>query len=173
MPSLVGSEMCIRDRFKVSRRPYYIPIVYNFPPFFVVVKFVFLQQPYCSRHNRAATTRPTANSIPPEPKFIRLCSLSWTKAYVHRHLSVPPVDHSKYALLCLNPVKLFLYFGHYAAPNPYNDIGTLVLYGTPGCVRGLNGWEYEWVAWSPKFNVKQHRWRESSHVFQADQSIAE
>ena len=34
---------------------------------------------------------------------------------------------------------------------------------------GLNRWEYEWLALSPKSNVEQHRWRESSYVFQVDQ----
>ena len=42
-----------------------------------------------------------------------------------------PVDHyqvrisKKYALLCLHPGKLLLYFGHLAAPNPYNQIAAL------------------------------------------------
>ena len=39
----------------------------------------------------------------------------------------------KYALLCLHPVKLFLYFGHSAAPNPQNNyISWLVLCGRQG-----------------------------------------
>ena len=54
----------------------------------------------------------------------------------------------------MNPVKLFLYFGHSAAPSLYNYVAALVLYETRGSVRGLNRWEYEWLALSPKFNVK-------------------
>ena len=65
----------------------------------------------------------------------------------------------------MNPAKLLLYFGNSAAPNLYNYVAVLVLYGTQGSVRGLNRWEYEWLALSPKFNVKQHRWRENSYVF--------
>ena len=68
--------------------------------------------------------------------------------------SVLPVDRSKCALWCSNPVELFLCFGHSAAPNPYNYVAALALYGTRGFVRGLNRWEYEWLALSPKFNVK-------------------
>ena len=34
-----------------------------------------------------------------------------------------------YALLCLHPVKLCLYLGNYAAPNPYNYVTSLLLYG--------------------------------------------
>ena len=69
----------------------------------------------------------------------------------------------------LDPVKLFLYFGHFVAPNPYNYVAALVLYGTRGFVRGLNRWECEWLALPSKFNVKQHRSRENSYVFQVDQ----
>ena len=47
-----------------------------------------------------------------------------------------------------------LCFGHSAAPNPYYYVAVLVLYETRGSVRGLNRWEYEWLALSPKFNVK-------------------
>ena len=36
---------------------------------------------------------------------------------------------------------------------------------TRGSVRGLNRWEYEWLALSPNFNAQQHRWRENSYVF--------
>ena len=51
---------------------------------------------------------------------------------------VLPVNHSKSRLVVLQPVKLFLNFGHSAAPNPYNYLAALVLYGTQGSVRGLN-----------------------------------
>ena len=51
-------------------------------------------------------------------------------------------------------VKLFLYFGHSAAPNPYNCVGAPMPYETRGSVRGLNWWEYEWLALSPKFNAR-------------------
>ena len=44
----------------------------------------------------------------------------------------------KRVLLCLHPVKLFLNFGNSADPNPKNYLGTLMLYGTQGSVRGLN-----------------------------------
>ena len=37
-------------------------------------------------------------------------------------------------LLCLHPVKLCLYFGHSAAPNPQNYVAWLVLYGRSGLV---------------------------------------
>ena len=56
-------------------------------------------------------------------------------------LFVLPVGLSKWSLLCLNPVQLFLNFGHSAAPNPYNYVAALVLYETRGSVRGLNRWE--------------------------------
>ena len=36
---------------------------------------------------------------------------------------------------------------------------------TRGSVRGLNRWEYEWLALSPNFNAQQHQWRENSCVF--------
>ena len=60
-----------------------------------------------------------------------------------------------------------------AAPKPYNDIAALVLFGTPGSVRGLNCWEYKWLPLSPKFNAKQHRWCENSYVCQVDQQMTE
>ena len=49
--------------------------------------------------------------------------------------------------LCLNPVKLFLYFGHSTAPNPYNYVAALVLYerGAPlgVCIGGnMSGGHY-------------------------------
>lgn len=34
-----------------------------------------------------------------------------------------------YALLCLRPVKLSLHYGHSIAPNPYNNLASLVPYG--------------------------------------------
>ena len=49
---------------------------------------------------------------------------------------VLPVYHFKARLVVLHPVKLFLNFGHYAAPNPYNYVAALVLNGTQGSVRG-------------------------------------
>ena len=80
---------------------------------------------------------------------------------------VLPVNHSKARLVVF--VKLFLNFGHSAAPNPDNHVAALVLYGTQGSVRALNRWEYKWLPLSPKFNAKQHRWRGNSNVFQVDQ----
>ena len=75
-----------------------------------------------------------------------------------------------HALLCLYCVKLFLNFGHSAALNTYsNYVAALVLYQTQGSVTGLNRWEYDWLPLSPKFNAKQHRWRETSCVFEVDQ----
>ena len=69
-------------------------------------------------------------------------------------------------MLCLNPVKLFLCFGDSAAPTPCSYVAALVvLCETRGSVRGLNRWEYEWLALSPNFNAQQHRWRENSYVF--------
>ena len=45
----------------------------------------------------------------------------------------------KHALLCLCSVKIFLNFGHSAAPNAQNYyVAALVLYGTQASVRGLN-----------------------------------
>ena len=58
-------------------------------------------------------------------------------------------------------LKLCLYFGHSAAPVPYNDVASLVLYGPLEAGRS----ECEWLALSPKFNVKRHRWHENSSVF--------
>ena len=82
------------------------------------------------------------NGIPPEPKLIRLCNLSFLQACIHAHLFCIPVDH--YALLCLNPVQIIpLYFGHSVAPNACNYVAALVLYGTRGSVAGLNRWEYQ------------------------------
>ena len=76
-----------------------------------------------------------------------------------------PVNYSKARLvLCLHPVKLFVNFGHSAAPNPNNYVTALVLYGTQGPVWGLNRWECKWLPLSPTFNAKR-RWRENSYVF--------
>ena len=84
-------------------------------------------------------------------------------------LFVLPVNHSKACLVLFASRKAIPEFGHFAAPDPYNYVAALVLYGTQGSVRGLNRWEYKWLPLSPKFNAKQHRWRENSYVFQVDQ----
>ena len=110
--------------------------------------------------------RQTAN-LPNQSLFIPTFYLT-RKLTFTPILFVLPVDLSKKSLLCLNPVKIFLYFGHSAAPKPYDYVSALVFYETRGSVRGLNRWEYEWLALSPKFNVKQCRWRENSYVFQVD-----
>ena len=75
--------------------------------------------------------------------------------------------------MCLHPVKLFLDFGHSIAPNTNNYVAALVLYETQGSVRGLNRWGYKWLLLSPMFNAKQHRWLETSYVFQVDPLMAE
>ena len=74
--------------------------------------------------------------------------------------------------MCLHPVKLFLNFGHFAAPNQYNCVMALVHFGTHASVEGLNQGEYERLLLSPKFNAK-HRWREKSYVFRVDHYVAE
>ena len=116
--------------------------------------------------------RLTANGIPPEPKLkpIRLCSLSLEEILRSPRLVCTTSSSLQVRTpCCSNPVKLFLNFGHSAAPNPYNYVAAFVLYGTRSSVRGLNRWKYEWLALSPKFSVNQHRWRENSYVFQVDQ----
>ena len=149
-------------------------ILYVPPPDFFV-KFVFLQQlHYCvpsSQYIRAAENTPYGKRHTSRAK-----AYSSLQSILNESLRSPPsclyyvpVDHSKHALLCLNPVKLFLHFGHSAAANPYNYVAALVLHGTPGSDGGLNRREYKWLALSAKFNVKQHRWRENSYVFQVDQ----
>ena len=110
--------------------------------------------------------RQTAN-LPNQSLFV-------AAVYLRRKLTFTPilfalpVDLSNYSFLCLNPLKLFLCFGHSAAPNPCNNGAAPVLFGTPGADRGLDRWEYECLALSPESNAKQRRWRESSHVFQVD-----
>ena len=95
------------DRCGLRGRAGHTIILYDiFPDFFV--KFVFLQQQYCSQYNRAAKTRLTANGKPPEPKLVRTCSLSY----------VLPVDLSKYSCCVWIPyIKLVLYFDRSAATN--------------------------------------------------------
>ena len=74
---------------------------------------------------------------------------------------VLPVNHSKARLVVF--VKLFLNFGHSAAPNPDNHVAALVLYGTRGSVRDLDRCEHKYLPLSPKANAKRHRWRENSY----------
>ena len=52
------------------------------------------------------------------------------------------VDHKKVRLVFLHPVKLLPLFGHFAAPNPWNDVASLVLYGPleAGIGRNMSGW---------------------------------
>ena len=57
-------------------------------------------------------------------------------------------------------IILILYFGH--SPATICHILTwyvvsLVHCKTLGCVRGLNRWEHEWLALSPRLNVKRHQ----------------
>ena len=93
-----------------------------------------------------------------------LCSLSQKKTHLHPdHFSTTSSITKKYALLCSHPVWLCLYFGHSAAPNPYNYVASVVLNDPfeAGIGRNVSG-----LALSPNFNVKQHRWRENSYDFQ-------
>ena len=85
----------------------------------------------------ACETRLMENGMPPEPN-VRIVSLISFLCYQY----ITP----KHALLCLHPVKLFLNFGRSAAHKPYNYVAALMLYGTQGSVRGLNRWEYKWLA---------------------------
>ena len=58
----------------------------------------------------------------------------------------------KYALQCLHSTKLCLYFGHFTAL-------TRKLRCIARALQSSRGWhraECEWLAFSPKFNVKQH-----------------
>ena len=151
---------------KGPRRPYYTPVCFSL---FIckiclsIAPIVFPVYKWPMKH----ALRQMAY-LPNQNLFV-------SAVYLRRKLTftliffVLPVDHAKYVLLCLNPVKLFPYFGHSAAPNPFKYGAALVLYGTRVSVGGLNGWKYEWLALSPKFNVKQHRWRENSCVFQVEQ----
>ena len=114
----------------------------------------------------ALEIRHTENGRPLGPNLLNLYSLSWKKAHIYPDLFLTTSTSLKSTpcCLCSHSVKLRLYFGHSAAPNPYNCLASL------NNLRSDRGWhrsECEWLALSPNINVKQHhRWRENSYVFQ-------
>lgn len=118
------------------RRPYF--------PFFVLENLSF-----CSSYTVPSIIQQQKHALrltaylPSQSYIIPLESISQTR--VRRS---PPsllyYQSLQLRLVCLNPVKVFLYFGHSTAPDPYSYVAALVPYGTPGFVRSLNRWEYEW-----------------------------
>ena len=112
------------------RRPYYTA---DFFVNFFVQNCRFRSSCTISSIMVAYETRLTENGIPPEPKLLSasvLCfriKLTATPSFLHYQYQYIT---KKYALLRFGPVKLSLYFGHSAAPNPFNYVAPLVLYGT-------------------------------------------
>ena len=141
-----------------------------FPSFWKKKESIFRSSCTISSTIVACETRLTENGIPPEPNLCccKLNILDWSLHSPQSYCATSKLLKNT-PCLCLHPVKLFVDFGHSAAPNPNNYVAALVLYGTRGSVRGLNRWEYKWLPLSPKFNAKQRRWRENSYVFQVDQ----
>ena len=158
--------MAWHEHVKGSRRPYYNPVCL----FFIVLKkMYFLQQLHYFQYSSGLWDTPYGKRHIPQTNLCccTLNILDWSLHSPQSHCTTSELL-KKTPCLCLHPVKLFLNFGHSAAPNPNNYVAALVLYRTQGSVRGLNRWEYKWLPFSPKVNVKQHRWRQNSYVFQVD-----
>ena len=94
------------------------------------------------------------------PWYTVVCSACRSKTGALSHSSAASDVYKRQALRNV---------GHSALSSPCRYVAAIVLYEKRDPVRGLNRWEYEWLALSPKFNAKPHRWRENSYVFQVDQ----
>ena len=132
-----------------------------FPPPIFLAKLVFMQQLYCFQYNIAVGTTPYGKRLfrrtkPGKPRqSILEGSLHWPQCLNLKHIT------KKIALLCLHPKNLYLYFGHSAAPNPYNYVASLVFYCSLGLASvgmRLVGIVAEVQSWTTSVAREAARW---------------
>ena len=128
---------------------------------YCLVKVIFLQQLIicCFQYNRTVGTTPYGKRRISEPNLGILCSISWKKAYMDpKYCFNYQVDHEKVCPCCVcipwscACILVIL--------QPLTRKTTL----RGSCFTVVRGWfrsEWDWLTLSPKFNVKQHRWREN------------